>query len=439
MTYHDALKYLDSLVDYEKTSNFNYKKSLKLERMRSFSRRLGNPYEGINAIHIAGTKGKGSTSSFINSILMEAGFKVGLYTSPHLISFRERIRINGLPISEEGITRLVEYLMPHVGTMAEAEEKPTYFEICTMIAFLHFKENNVNFMVLETGMGGRLDSTNVVKPLVSVITPISYDHVNHLGSRIEDIAFEKSGIIKNNSVVVSSPQSPEALAVIGRVAVEANSKFYLTGKDSFYEKLSSDLERQRFNLITRCGEYPCLEIRLLGNFQVENAATAVLSVEGLRHYEIFIDKNAVSNGLQNARWPGRFEILRKRPFVVVDGAQNGQSASILKKTVKDNLSYKKLFLILGAMRDKDINGICKELSQVADYVITTKAKSDRACSAEDLKESMRRFKDVETVATESVGEAVSKSLSIAGKDDLILITGSLYVVGEAMEIFKKLS
>jgi dihydrofolate synthase/folylpolyglutamate synthase len=364
---------------------------------------------------------------------MEAGFKVGLYTSPHLISFRERIRINGLPISEEDITRLIEQLIPHIEAMAKEVERPTYFEICTMMAFLYFKENNVNFMVLETGMGGKLDSTNIVRPLVSVITSISYDHVKHLGPKIEDIAFEKSGIIKNNSVVVSSPQSPAALDVIRRIAAESNSKLYLTGKDSFYEKLGSDLERQNFSLITKCGEYPHLEIRLLGDFQIENAATAVLSVEGLQHYGIFVDKNAVANGLRSARWPGRFEILRKRPFVVVDGAQNIQSASILKKAVKDNLTYKKLFLVLGVMYDKDVDGICKELSQVADYVITTKAKSDRACSSEVLRDSMRRFKDVETVATKSVGEAVNKSLSLAGKDGLVLITGSLYVVGEAIE------
>lgn len=437
MTYQDALKYLDSLVNYEKADNFDYKKSLRLERMRSFSRRLGNPHEGINALHIAGTKGKGSVSSFINSILMEAGYRVGLYTSPHLVSFRERIRINGQPISEENITKLMERLMPHIEAMAKENDAPTYFEICTMIAFLYFKENKVNFMVLEVGMGGRLDSTNIVKPLISVITPISYDHVRHLGPKIEDIAFEKCGIIKNNSVVISSPQSPEALAVIRRVAAEANAEFYLAGRDSFYEKLDSNLEQQSFNLITKCGEYPHLKICLLGDFQIDNAAAAVLAVEGLRHYEIFIDKSAVSGGLRNARWPGRFEILRKKPFVVVDGAQNGQSASILKKAVRENLSYKKLFLVLGVMSDKDIENICRELSGIADYVITTKSKSDRAISPEFLKERMLYHKNIDAVATESVSEALDKALALADKDDAILVTGSLYVVGETLEALTK--
>lgn len=457
MTYQDALTYLDSLVNYEKATNFDYKKSLKLERMRSFSARLRDPHKGIKTIHVAGTKGKGSVSSFINSILMAAGRKAGLYTSPHLVSFRERIRINGEPISEENVTMLMDKMMPHIEAMAKEEERPTYFEICTMMAFLYFKENNVDFMVLETGMGGRLDSTNIVDPLVSVITPISYDHLAQLGATIRKIASEKCGIIKNNSVVVSSPQNPEALEVIKQAVCEKAAKFYLTGRDSLGERLHSGLDGQVFNLMTGCGEYPHLEIRLLGDFQAENAATAVLAVEGLRHYDIFIDKNAVSSGLQNARWPGRFEILRRKPFVVVDGAQNRQSAFILKKTVEDALAYKRLFLILGIMRDKDIDGICMELGGIADRVITTRARSDRACPPEFLKDRITHVLikgqlpsspcgddgscPQSVIVTQSVSEALDKALAAAGADDAILVTGSLYVVGEtmaALAITKKL-
>ncbi|MDP3788915.1 MAG: folylpolyglutamate synthase/dihydrofolate synthase family protein [Candidatus Omnitrophota bacterium] len=437
MTYQDALKYLDSLVNYEKASNFDYKKSLKLERMQSFSARCGDPHKNIKAIHVAGTKGKGSVSSFINSILMEAGYGVGLYTSPHLVSFRERIRINGVPISEEDMARLMTKMMPHIETMEREDERPTYFETCTMIAFLYFKENNVDFIVLETGMGGRLDSTNIVNPLISVITPISYDHVRHLGTALEDIAFEKCGIIKNNSVVVSSSQSPDALTVIKRVTSEKNAKFYLAGKDSFCKKIYSDLDKQTFSLITRCGEYPHLDIKLLGDFQIENASTAVLAIEGLRHYDIFIDKSAVSAGLLNARWPGRFEILRKKPFIIVDGAQNGQSALMLRKAVRYTLKYRKLLLILGIMSDKDVENICKELSSIADYVITTKSRSDRAASPEFLRERMLHYKNIDVVTAVSVCEALDKALAVAGKDDAILVTGSLYVAGEAMEVLSK--
>ena len=437
MTYQDALTYLDSLINYEKTNNFDYKKSMKLERMKSISERLGNPHKGIKAIHIAGTKAKGSVSSFINSILIKTGYKTGLYTSPHLISFRERIRINGEAISEADVTRLLEKILPHAELMAKEEERPTYFEICTIMAFLYFKEKKVDFMVLEVGMGGRLDSTNIVRPLVSVITPISYDHVKHLGSTIRDIASEKCGIIKNKSIVVSSPQNIEALVVIKDAAERAGAKFYLVGKDAVFERIYSDTERQVFNLLTRNGEYPNAEIPLLGDFQVENGATAVLAVEALKDYQIFIDKSAIMAGLRSARWPGRFEVLGRKPLIVADGAQNGQSAFILKKTVKGNLKYKRLFLILGVMRDKDIENICRELSEVADYVITTRSRSERALSPQFLKDRFLHYKNIDAVTTESVDEAVRKGLTLAGKDDAILVTGSLYVVGEAMEALKR--
>ncbi len=433
MTYQDALAYLDSLINYEKVNGFDYKKSLKLNRMKSLSERLGNPHEGIKAIHVAGTKAKGSVTSFINSILMNAGYKTGMYTSPHLISFRERIRLDGEPISEENLARLVAKIYPHAQDMAKKNKRPTYFEVCTAIAFLYFKENGADFMALETGMGGRLDSTNIVRPLVSVITPISRDHIEHLGPGIKDIASEKCGIIKEGSVVVSSPQDNEALWVIKSAVEKSRSKFYLTGKDALFQKVHSDTERQIFNLLTRYGEYPMAEIRLLGDFQIENAAAAVLAAEALGHYGIFIDTSAIMAGLKSARWPGRFEILRKNPLIVVDGAQNGQSAFVLKKAVRSSLKYKKLFLILGAMRDKDIENICVELSRIADYVITTKSKSGRASSPEFLKERFLHYKNIDAETSDSTAGAIDRALTLAGKDDAILITGSLYVVGEAME------
>ncbi len=236
---------------------------------------------------------------------------------------------------------------------------------------------------------------------------------------------------------MSSPQHPEAFEVIRRVAAEKNAVFYSVDKDSLREKLYASMEKQVFDLATKYVEYPRLEISLLGDFQAENASAAVLAADGLRHYGIFIDKRVVSEGLRDARWPGRFEILRKRPLVVVDGAQNGQSAFTLKMSVKDNLRYKKLFLVIGVMRDKDIDGICGELSQIADYVITTRAESGRACPPGLLRDKMLRYKKMEAVETVSVKEALNKALAAAGADDAILITGSLYVVGEAMEILAK--
>ncbi len=434
MTYQDALTYLDSLINHEKISGFDYKKSFKLERMKSFSRLFGDPPKGIRAIHISGTKGKGSVASFINSILMEAGYKVGLYTSPHLFSFRERIRINGEAIGEKNVAQLIGEIKPHIKAMNKKGNSPTYFEACTMMAFLYFKRENVQFMVLEVGMGGRLDSTNIVEPLVSVIAPISYDHTQYLGSALSDIAFEKCGIIKQGSIVISSPQDPEAMDVIERISKERNSRLYVVGRDIFFETLDSDMDGESFRLITRCGEYPHLRIRLLGDFQVENAAGAVMAVEALRARDIFIDAEVIKSGLGKARWPGRLGLINKKPLIVVDGAQDVNSVLRLKKALKNKFSYKKLILVIGAMQDKDIDGMCREFGDIADYVITTKAKTERACPPRTIKEKVLHYNsNIGVVATDSVEEAVKKSRAQAGEDDLILITGSLYVAAEAMK------
>jgi len=437
MTYQQTLAYLDSLINYEKKSNFDYKKSFKLERMKSFSHRFEDPHKGIKTIHISGTKGKGSVSSFINSILMEAGYKVGLYTSPHLFSFRERIRINGEPIGEDDVARLIDKMKPYVDMMDENGDRPTYFEVCTMMAFLYFKDENVDFMVLEVGMGGRLDSTNVVDSLVSVITPISYDHTKFLGSTLGDIAFEKCGIIKDNSVVISSPQESEAMDVIRRISRERNSKLYVVGKDLFFEALDTNLEWQSFRLLSRYREYPHLRIKLLGDFQFENATAAVAAVEELGYRGIFISSDAIKDGLEKARWPGRLEIVNKKPFIVVDGAQDVNSTSRLKKAVKALLRYKRLFLIFGAMQDKDIDGMCRILSDMADCVVTTKSKSERAASPSVIREKMLKCnKALDVIVTDSPALAIRKCKEKACEEDLILVTGSLYVVADAMEALK---
>ena len=434
MTYQDALTYLDSLINHEKISGFDYKKSFKLERMKSFSRIFGDPQKGIRAIHIGGTKGKGSVASFINSILMEAGYKVALYTSPHLFSFRERVRINGEAIGEKNVAELIGEIKPHIEAMKKEGNSPTYFEVCTMMAFLYFKRENARFMVLEVGMGGRLDSTNITEPLVSVIAPISYDHTQYLGATLSDIAFEKCGIIKQDSIVISSPQDPEAMDVIERISKERNSRLYVVGRDIFFETLDSDMDGENFRLITRCCEYPHLRVCLLGDFQVENAAGAVMAVEALRARDIFIDAEVIKSGLGKARWPGRFEIIDKKPFIVVDGAQDVNSVLRLKKALKNKFSYKKLILVIGAMQDKDIDGMCREFGDIADYVITTKAKTERACPPRTIQEKVLYYNsNIGVVATDSVEEAVKKSRAQAGKDDLILITGSLYIVAEAMK------
>jgi len=438
MTYRESLAYLDSLINYEKKSGYDYQKSIKLERMRSLSARLDDPHKGIRAVHIAGTKGKGSVSVLINSILMQAGYRVGLYTSPHLFSFRERIRVDGRLIDEEAVAGSINDIIPHVEQMGKEGDEPTYFEICTMIAFLYFKLKDVQLMVLEVGMGGRLDSTNIADSLISVITPISYDHTQYLGSTLAKIASEKCGIIKDDSILISAPQEKEAMDVIERISGEKRTSLYTVGRDIIFEGIGSNPERQIFRLLTRYSEYPQLEIRLLGDFQLDNAAAAVAAAEELRSRGIIITKDAIKDGLAKAKWPGRLEIIHKKPLVVVDGAQDVNSISRLRRSVKDIFKYNKLFLVVGAMADKDIDGICRELYNMPHYIAATRSNSERACPPEMIRDIMLKYNsDVNIVTTDSVNEAMKRCIELAGEDDLILATGSLYVVAEVMRYCRK--
>jgi dihydrofolate synthase/folylpolyglutamate synthase len=260
----------------------------------------------------------------------------------------------------------------------ETGERPTYFEVCTMMAFLYFKREGVQFMVLEVGMGGRLDSTNITEALVSVITPISYDHTQYLGTDLKDIALEKCGIIKNNSVVISATQSEEVMDVIEGVSKEKNAKLYLVGRDILFEIFGRSLEKQDFRLMTPYSEYPHLSIKLLGDFQVENAVLAVAAVEALRLSGIFIDSDATKEGLEKARWAGRFQLIQKKPLILVDGAHNAASAAALTKALNSTFKYNRLILVLGTMRDKDIDGLCKELGDMTNYAVATASKNERA-------------------------------------------------------------
>jgi len=459
MTYPEAILYLESFINYEKIPAYPYKESLKLERLKDFLKIIDNPQDSLKAIHIAGTKGKGSTCVFITYILRQAGYKVGLYTSPHLSDFRERIRIlapnteypkpntefEGM-ISKHELTVLVERLKPAIEKYNKNSKYGplTFFEVYTALAFVYFKEQNVNFVVLETGLGGRLDATNVVNPLVCVITPLSYEHTQKLGSTLKEIAAEKAGIIKGRKVsaqaspkgtksqshriiVISAPQDKEAIEVIRDRCKEAGAKLYEANKDIFYEKAIKG-----FNVLGIYGEYPNLEIQLLGEHQLINASVAVSVIEALRSYDIIVGIDSMRQGLYNTVWPGRCEIVAKNPFVILDGAQNTASAKALKETIKEQFcangrKYKKLILVLGISKDKDIKGICNELNGLADEVILTKANNPRAAEPEVLS---TYFKNKKTFITDNVKKAKIKAIDTAKKEDLILVTGSLFVVGE---------
>jgi len=457
MTYLEAIQYLESFINYEKLPAWPYKESLKLERIKDFLQLIGKPQDSLRCIHIAGTKGKGSTCAFAAYILREAGYKVGLYTSPHLSDFRERIRIlsphSAISISpqpqdvfegmigEKELICLVKELKPAIEKYnRNSEYGPlSFFEVYTAIAFKYFTEKKVDFAVLETGLGGRLDATNVADPLVCAITPISYEHTQKLGNTLREIAAEKAGIIKTqnakrktqNLIVISAPQEEEARRVIRNRCKKAGAQLYEVGRDIIVRANAKPKGRfcgyQGLSVSGIFGRFDDLKIRLLGAHQLINAAAATGIISVLRFYGINVGIEYIRQGFSLALWPGRCEVISRDPLVVLDGCQNTASSKILKKAIKENFRYKKLILVLGISKDKDIKGICKELGGLADQIVLTSANNPRACSPEIL---ARNFDGRPAYLTNNIREARLKAGQLAGKQDLILVCGSLFVVGE---------
>ncbi|MFA5146236.1 MAG: folylpolyglutamate synthase/dihydrofolate synthase family protein [Candidatus Omnitrophota bacterium] len=439
MTYPEALTYFDSLMNYERADDYDYKKSFRLDRMKALAALLGDPQKETKAIHIAGTKGKGSTAAFIHSILKAHGFKAGLYTSPHLVSFRERIRVNDELISEGDVAGILGVIKAAVDKMGD--DIPSFFEVYTMLAYIYFKEKKADIAVYETGLGGRLDATNIIEPLVLAITPISYEHTQKLGSTLREIAFEKAGIIKDGSLCVSGPQEPEALKVIDEVCREKRAKLFLAGRDLTFRERETDHEKQRFDVSGLFNEYPGLESSLLGPHQVVNAAVAIGVIEALKLRGISVAGEAVIDGVRTARWEGRFEIAGRSPFIVLDGAQNRASAHALARAVKKIFTYGELILVLGVCKDKDIRGILEELLPLSGLVILTKSKvTERALDPSvmkgimDSERNMRAPGRRDILLTGNVRDALREARLRAKKESLILVTGSLFVVGEAREL-----
>lgn len=438
MTYPQALAYLESFINYEKLPSWPYKESLKLERFRGFLDTIGNPQEALRCIHVAGSKGKGSTCAYIAYILREAGYRTGLYTSPHLVDFRERIRVlersaagsawnmpfEGM-ISPLDVARILDRLKPAIEAYSRVSfyGPLSFFEVYTALAFVYFRERHCDFVVLETGLGGRLDATNVVESLVAVITPISYEHTQKLGNTLSQIAAEKSGILKRiNSALICAPQAREARQVIRRACLREGVPCREVGKDIAYKGDCSAFEVRGIQ-----GRYKRLRIRLLGAHQVQNAACAVAAVEALEPWGFRVGVVAVRKGLYAARWPGRCEIAGRRPLIVLDGAQNVASFKALEAAMRRYFKYRRLIAVFGISRDKDIKGVCRELSGFADTIIVTKARNPRAADPQAL---ARYFKGKNLRVCGSLASAVAGARQIAGRQDLVLICGSLFLVGE---------
>ena len=440
MDYQQALDYIYSFIDYEVVPRLarnaaNY----DLRRVDELLARIGNPQLKARSVHIAGTNGKGSVAAMVASALSASDYTTGLYTSPHLNSLNERIRVNSELISDEELIALVERLKPEVEAV---NQKATYgrlttFEFLTALAFAHFEQEGAEFQVLEVGLGGRLDATNVINPEVCIITSISPDHTDVLGNTLAEIAVEKAGIIKPSSIVVTSPQPDEVAEVIEKTCRCLGAQLITVGSDVTWQGLGFGLDRQLLRVEGRRGDYE-LSIPLLGQHQLDNAATAVAALEVLADKGFNISKESITNALARVSWPGRLQILSRHPLVVVDGAHNIDSARGLKQSIEQYFDFDRAILVIGASCDKDIAGIVSELFSLFDKVIVTRSRHPRAMALAPLVAEFAKH-GVEAQVVEDVPSALSRALALAGGKDLLCVTGSLFVVAEAIEQTARLS
>jgi dihydrofolate synthase/folylpolyglutamate synthase len=447
--YQQTLEYLYSFVDHSLTRSFRFSpEKFDLARMQVLMAALGDPQKDYPIIHIAGTKGKGSVSALCASALRSAGYKTGLYTSPHLHDYAERIALDGEPIPHADLIELVEAIKPHI----EAIPGLTTFEITTALALLYFSRQQAEAVVLEVGLGGRLDATNVVTPQVAVITSISYDHTYVLGHTLTEIAGEKGGIIKPGIPVVVAPQEEAAREALERIAEERAAPLTLVGRDYFYSFRSHSLDSQTLLVwpaasqpaIDACiqsGDFEACEqlqltIPLLGIHQIENAATAYAALETFREGGIAISAQAIREGFKQVVWPGRFEILQRDPPLVVDSAHNRDSALRLRLALDDYFPNEELILVFGASEDKDVYGMFRELMPRIRQVIATKSFHPRAIEPETLVELAHQFARPAAIVSD-VAEALEEALRIADDHSIVLVAGSLFVAAGARETWYK--
>lgn len=427
--YQHALDYLNGLIDYSKTHTENLApENFELERMFTFMEKVDNPHTAYPAIHIAGTKGKGSTAALTAAALTAAGYKTGLYTSPHLQDFTERIQIDAQLIPQSEIIAHIEELKPIV----ESIPGITAYELQTALAFLYFAQEKADIAVIEVGLGGRLDSTNILTPIVSVITSISLDHTFILGDTLKAIATEKGGIIKPNIPVVSTPQSAEALSALQSIAQQQGSPFTLVGDQVQVEILQDSLEGLRLKLShsDTPGSEIETEVGLLGAHQAENAAVAFAALFIARANGFYISNTHIQHGFSQVKWPGRFEIVSQSPPVILDGAHNRHSAHLLKNAVQKYFSNRPITLVFGASSDKDISGMFAELLPAVQHLVAVQSTHPRATPADKLAETAAHY-PCQTHPIPNLPKAITHALSLAGDDGLVLTTGSIYMLGEA--------
>lgn len=431
MIYEEAMKYISKVGMFGSCYG--------LERTYRLLEILGNPQNDYKIVHIAGTNGKGSITSMVTSLLMEKGFKVGMYTSPYLEEFEERIQVNKNNIPKEKLGILMDEVKMAVDTVIkEGYTHPTEFEIITALMYLYFSREKVEYAVVEVGLGGRLDSTNVITPILSVIASISYDHTNILGSTLTEIAGEKAGIIKKNVDVVSFVQQDEALKVLQDKAKEMNSKLTaisqdnaklvrINNKESFYQEVEVKVDEDVFNV----------ELPLLGEHQILNLLTALQAFkEVCKKENLKFDINEIQNAIKNVKWIGRLEVMNNKPLLVIDGAHNFQGISTLRSNVHKYFKYDKIYLCLGILADKEVNKMIEVITPEAEKVYSLTPHNTRAESSEDLRKEILKY-NKNCIAVDDYEEALTMALKDASSDDLVLISGSLYMIGDMRKIITK--
>jgi dihydrofolate synthase/folylpolyglutamate synthase len=455
MNYQEALAYLYSLSDFERGGPFSRAPEENLPREARLLAAVGNPQQRYSCTLIAGTKGKGSTAACIERVLREAGVRTGLYTQPDLHTIRERMRVNGRLISESQVAELVSELRTEVELIEQRHEFSSYitYEVATALALLYFARQQVEHAVLEVGLGGRLDATNVTEPLVSVIASISYDHTQILGNTLTQIATEKAGIIKQVGIVVTSAQAPEALLAIAAMSNLRQAKLVRVGAegavddDPAWAEVEAGLlpaisyryrleertpEYQRFTVAAPERVYTGLEIPLAGQHQLENATLALATLEILRDKGIAWNENALRVGLRSVFWPARIEVVAHDPTIIVDGAHNTDSMQKLLLALQASFHWHRLFVVLGVARDKDLPGIVRALSGI-DAVVLTRMANPRAAAIEQLRALFAQHAPrVQVYSADTSEAAMNLACDLAGSGDLICATGSLYLAAEVL-------
>jgi dihydrofolate synthase/folylpolyglutamate synthase len=443
-SYGEALTWLYGFSDTERTGKFTGKFSRDREdniaRMRALLTLLDDPQRAYGVTHIAGTKGKGSTAALLAAILRAAGVSAGLYTQPDLHTFRERIQLDGRIISEGEVTRLIPAVRAATAALDPALGSLITYDVATALAFLAFREAAMRHAVVEVGLGGRLDATNVVEPMATAITSISYDHMEVLGRTLAEIAREKAGIIKPGVPILTSARAPEALEVIARIAAEREAPLLRIGPEGamncpyIYTLGAASGEGQTFSIHGPQGDYAGVELGLLGAHQVENATLAVALAETLRAARLPITETAIRRGLHEARWPARLQVVGHAPWIVVDSAHNADSFARLLAALRRHFTFERLVVVIGVLADKDLAGIATAIAKGGvNLAIATTVASPRAQPAAVIAEALRNAAPkLETRVYAGSAAALAEALREAGPRDLICVAGSVYFAGEAL-------